>query len=135
MERTQVEMLKYLFAGGVVVAVNASVLYTLTQYAHIYYLMSAVLSFCVAFLVSFFLQKYWTFQNRSTNRIHEQAVKYLLLQLGNLATNTALLYLFVEYAHLWYITAQLLVSLILAVATFIIIRRYIFVGTESGDAS
>lgn len=120
------QIVRYLFAGGIAVAVNLSLLYSLTEFLHIYYLISAVMAFCVAFVCSFALQKFWTFRDHSTEGTHSQVIKYLFLQVANITLNTTFLFLLVEYAHIWYIFSQMIVSLVLAVATFYISRRYIF---------
>lgn len=134
MRETHYQIFKYVFVGSVVVAVNVSVLYSLTEFLHIYYLVSAVLSFCVAFLVSFFLQKFFTFRDASTSRVATQMAHYLLLQLAYICVNAVLLYVLVEFLGLWYILAELIIALCLAVATFIISRRFIFVRQTSGTA-
>ena len=131
MSETHYQMLKYLCVGGVVVAINVSVLYSLTEFLRIYYLISAALAFCVAFLVSFFLQKSFTFKDASTDRVASQMALYLSLQLANLCANMVLLYALVEYLGIWYILAELIVGLVLAIATFIISRRFIFVRQTS----
>ena len=132
MSETHHQILKYLGVGGVVVAINVSVLYSLTEFLHLYYLLSAVFAFCVAFLVSFFLQKLFTFKDASTGRVASQMSYYLALQLANVCTNMLLLYSLVEYARVWYILAEIIISLGLAIITFAISRRFIFVRKESG---
>jgi len=117
---------KYMCVGGVVVALNISVLYVLTEFLHIHYLISAIGAFMVAFMASFFLQKFFTFKDSSTNHLVPQMVHYLCLQLANVFSNTALLYVLVEYAGVWYVYAELCISLALALVTFLIARRFIF---------
>ena len=126
------QMVKYVCVGSVVVAVNVSLLYSFTEFFHIYYLVSAVLAFCVAFLVSFFLQKFFTFKDVSTGQeASKQMAFYLSLQIANLVANMTLLYALVEYLGIWYILAELIIALGLAVATFLISRRFIFVRQAS----
>lgn len=123
---THIRIVKYLFAGGFATGLNLLLLYCFTEFLHIYYLLSAVGAFLVSFAFSFILQKYWTFKNRSINRARSQAAKYFLMQVSNLALNTTLLYTLVEYGHIWYIFAQAIVSLVLAIVTFFISQRFIF---------
>lgn len=120
------QILRFLITGGIAFTVNISVLYFVTSILHIYYLISVVFAFVASFSVSFLMQKFWTFKDHSREEWHVQFSLYLTLQLVNLALNAALMYMLVEYLHLWYILAQILISLGLAIISFIINRGYIF---------
>ena len=120
------QAIKYGCVGVVVVAINMSILYSLTEFLHVYYIASALLAFCVAFIASFFLQKRVTFNDTSAEHAASKVVRYLSLQIANVGTNTFLLFIFVEYLKIWYILAELVIALGLAVVTFIISRRFIF---------
>ena len=126
------QVFKFVCVGSAVVALNVSLLYSFTEFFHIYYLVSAVLAFCVAFLVSFFLQKFFTFKDTSTDQVKSQMARYLVLQLAYVCVNAVLLYALVEYLGVWYILAELIIALCLAVATFLISRRFIFVRPAGG---
>jgi putative flippase GtrA len=126
------QILKFVCVGSVVVVINVGTLYSLTEFLHIYYLLSAVLAFLVAFLASFSLQKFFTFRETSTGRTAtRQIALYLVLQLAYLGTNAALLYAFVEYLRVWYVLAEIIIALGLAVVTFTVSRRFIFVHQVS----
>ena len=124
------QFLRYLIAGGFAVAVNLTVLYCLTEFVHIYYLVSAVCAFLVSFCVSFVLQKFWAFRDANRENVHHQMFFYLLLQLANVSLNTALLYLSVTYLHVWYLLAQAIISLLLAIGIYVINRQFIFKTTQ-----
>lgn len=123
-------VLKYVIAGGSAAAVNLGLLFLLTEYANIYYLYSAVISFTAALFVSFVLQKFWTFGDDRRDIMHWQMAGYLLVALGNVLCNTLLIFLFVEFLHLWYLLAAILAGGMLAVITYFIYRNVIF--AESG---
>ena len=120
------QVLKYLIAGGSAFAVNIVTLYVLTDVLHVYYLLSTVGAFLTSFGVSFVLQKVWTFRELSRDNLHVQLPLYLLMQLTNLGLNTMLMYVFVEYLHLWYILSQAIIAILIAIATFFINKAYIF---------
>jgi putative flippase GtrA len=119
-------LFKYVVSGGSSAVVNVGVLYLLTEYAHIHYLVSAVISFVFGFFISFLLQKFWTFQDRRKEGMHRQMAWYLLLSLANLFLNTTLIYLFVEYAHFWYVAAAVVTGALLAISNFFIYKHVIF---------
>lgn len=119
-------LVRFGMSGGSAAVVHLLVLYIATDVFGLWYVASNVIAFIFAFIVSFTMQKFWTFQD-GKNRMVNQLPKYLAITLGGLATNTGLIYLFVEYAGLWYMLSALLSSAIVAVVSFILYRRFVFV--------
>lgn len=117
---------KFVVTGGTALVINLSALYFFTSILGIHYLASSICSFSLAVVVNFMLQKFWTFGSTRGN-VYAEASFFLGLQIAvNLFINTALLYFLVEYLHLYYLAAQMVASLILAVVTFFVSKRYIF---------
>ena len=121
---------RYLAAGGSAAVVDLGLLYAFTEWFGLHYLLSAVLAFIAAFCVSFFLQKFWTFQDHSVERVHAQVVLYFVIAVGNLGLNTLLMYFFVEQLHFWYFSAQIIVGALIACGSFFIARNFVFNGTK-----
>lgn len=119
-------VIKYFVAGGIVLLVNLALLYILTDLLDIYYLYSSIASYTVAFCVSFLLQKYWTFRDFSHNTLHIQLPSYALMHVTSLLLNTMLIYLFVQYLHLWYLLSQVVISVGIAAGLFSINKLLIF---------
>ncbi len=124
--RRRARFFRYLAAGGTAALVDFIFLYFFTDMAHLHYLWSSVLAFIAAFFVSFFLQKFWTFQDDSVEKVHSQVAVYLAVAVASLLLNTALMYLFVDVFRLWYMAAQFTASGLLACATFFVSRDFIF---------
>jgi glycosyltransferase involved in cell wall biosynthesis/putative flippase GtrA len=124
--RVAAKIVRYLFSGGIAAITNLLLLYLFTSVAHIWYLLSSILSFIFAFMVSFTLQKFFTFQDHATKGIHGQALIYLVVTGSNLGVNTLLIYLFVEYAGLHYLLAQIVTSILVAIESFIIYNMFVF---------
>ena len=118
--------LRYLIAGGTGATVNFSILYTLTEYAHVWYILSAVIALVFAFATSFILQKFWTFQNMVLERVYLQMAKHITLSLSNIGVNIVFLYVLVEYAGIWYMFAQFISAGLLACVNYFIYRTHIF---------
>ena len=120
------QFVRFCIAGGFAFTVNLAVLYTLTDILHIYYLLSTVGAFLVSLAVSFTLQKFWTFRDRSREHLHIQLPLYVGMQVASVSVNAALMYVFVEYLHVWYLFSQAIISFGLAVIIFFINKSYIF---------
>lgn len=120
------QIIKYIISGGTAAAVNILFLYIFTDFFGIWYLYSGVISFIIAFGVSFLLQKFWTFQDKATHNVHKQATIYLIVSILNLVWNTFLLYIFVDVIHMWYLLAQICAGAIVALSSFFIYKKFIF---------
>ncbi|MEK7480176.1 MAG: GtrA family protein [Patescibacteria group bacterium] len=124
------QFIRFCIAGGFAFSVNLTVLYILTDVFHIYYLVSTVGAFLVAFSISFLLQKLWTFKDSSRDRLHIQLPLYLGMQVISITLNASLMYVFVEYLFIWYLFAQAIIAPMLAIVIFFINRTYIFKRQE-----
>jgi glycosyltransferase involved in cell wall biosynthesis len=118
--------LKYLLAGGVAGIIHLCLLYVFTDILHIYYLISTSAALFIVFWISFFLQKYWTFVEKSSHRIKTQATHYFVMHTFNFVANGALMYLFVSILGVWYMLSQIVISLSIACVTFFINKKFIF---------
>lgn len=118
--------MRYLFSGGVAFGVDFSSLYIFTEWVKLYYLVSVVFAFLIAVVVSFILQKFWTFQNNSKADLRRQALIYITVAIINTGVNTLLVYLFVEYIGLHYLAAQFFSSGLIAFESFFVYQIFIF---------
>ncbi len=118
---------RFLIAGGISFATNVSILYVLTHYAGMWYLASAIISFTASILVSFVVQKYWTFKDFSRDRLAEQSFRYAFICLGNLGLNTLTIFVLVDIVGAWYIAAAVIASIIVAISGFVFYRKFVFI--------
>lgn len=83
-------------------------------------------AFLLAFLVSFTLQKFWTFRNNYRSRIFRQLLLYMLTAFIGLNINGVAMHFLVNSLSVWYILAQIIVNLFLGVLNFLIYKFIIF---------
>ena len=93
--------IKYLMSGGAAATTDLGLLYIFTEELGLWYLFSAVFAFSIAFFVSFFLQKFWTFRDTDLKEMRKQMGVYLTVALINLAVNSAGIFLLVEKFGMW----------------------------------
>lgn len=124
-------LLRYVFSGGTAAASNVAVLFLLVEFGKLYYIHASILAFICSLAVSFTLHKFLTFRNRETHDIHSQFGRYLVVILGNLALNTALVYMLVEKAGMWYLFAQILAAVVIAVTGYIGYKYFVFRAPDS----
>lgn len=124
-------LLRYLVSGVTTVLVNVAVLFTLTEYGHIWYLISAIVAFVVSYCVNFSLHKFWTFESPDISRIQHELPRHLILAMANLFINTALLFVLVEYGHVWYVGAQIIAAIVIALESFFLLSHFVFTSKKS----
>ncbi|HVW71869.1 MAG TPA: GtrA family protein [Candidatus Paceibacterota bacterium] len=112
-------ILKFCISGGVAALTMLLGLYLLHGVVGIPYLLASVLGFLAAVAVNFSLQRWFVFERGSGAGVHTQAAQFLGVNLVALGVNTALLYILVEYAHLYYLVAQVIAQVVIAVGSFL----------------
>lgn len=117
------QIARFLSAGGLGVLLYYLILYILTDIVGVWYVVSAVIASIVNYSSNFILQKFWTFGNKDTRHIHRQAGKYVAMVAGLLVMNALMLYVLVEFVHLWYLAAQVIVTVLLTAASYLASRR------------
>jgi putative flippase GtrA len=106
--------------------VNWSALFLLVHIGGMYYLYASVLSFIVSIGVSFAMQKFWTFRDKLVHDIHAQFTRYLIVIFLSLLLNTTLVYLLVEKVSIWYLFAQVIATVVVAVTNFFCYKHFVF---------
>ncbi|MDE1919374.1 MAG: GtrA family protein [Patescibacteria group bacterium] len=120
-------VLKFLATGIIGMSVNLTLFHALYVIG-VPYLAGSALAFLAALVVGFLLQKYWTFEDRARERLRAQFALYAALALTNLAVNTLLVFLLVEYAGAYYLVAQAVGAGSVALASYFVYERFIFSG-------
>lgn len=116
-------VIRFLSAGGLGVLLYYLVLYILTELLGVWYMASAVIASLINRTSNFVLQKYWTFQNKDTKNIRRQVSSYAVMAATLFVANLILLYALVEYVHIWYLGAQVLVTFVLTAASYLVTSR------------
>lgn len=120
------QLFRYLVSGGSAAIVNLGLLFALVNYFGVWYLLSAVVSYTTAIYVSFLMQKYFTFNDYTREKIRRQATLFVGVQAINVGVNALLMYVLVDYFAIHYLLAQLISGVIIAVYGFFVFKHLIF---------
>ena len=115
-------IVKYVISGGTATIVNLGLIFVFTDFFQMWYVLSAALAYAGAFVISFTLQKFWTFQNTSVEKIHSQFAVYVGLGIFNMVLNAGLIYLIVESTGIHYLLAQIGIGIFIACWSFFFYR-------------
>lgn len=88
------QVTRYILVGGTCASIEFSVFSILVLHFKVYYLISNIIAFFIAFLIGFWLQKHWTFKNYE-KKYTEQIAKFLIVVGIGFLINNFLVYLFI----------------------------------------
>jgi len=121
-----IRIIRYIFAGSIATGSNLAILFICVHFFNLWYLTSAIISFCSAVIISYLLQKFFVFKNYSRENMHKQFAIFFIFNLFMLGINTLLMYTFVDIIGLWYLFAQALAAIIGACVNYIYFNKIIF---------
>jgi putative flippase GtrA len=124
-------IVRYILSGGTGAVVNIGTVFLLTHYLGLWYLASSICAFLFSLFVSFYLQRTWTFKQTMPHTMTRQIMLYLAVSLFNLALNTGIVYVCVEYLGLWYVFAQIFAGAIVAITSFFFYKNIIFITPKT----
>lgn len=120
------KLIRYLCAGTTAAGANLGILFVLVHYFGVHYLAASILGVLGSMALGFALQKFWTFKDRVTHRMHFQFLGYLAVSSINLLINTGLMYLFVSRLGIWYLAAQVMAGVVIAITGYLGYHYFVF---------
>jgi dolichyl-phosphate beta-glucosyltransferase len=117
--------IKYALVGITGTALDVGSLYVFVDLLHIPVLAGAALSFIIAVINNFILNKIWTFQNNSRN-VRKQFIKFFLVSVVGLVLTEICMAAFVYLLGIWYIVSKLITSVIVLTWNFLANKNWTF---------
>ena len=102
------QFFKFAFVGLIGTFVNIFILYILTEYFNIYYIISAFCAFLFAVTTNFIFNKIWTFNEKIYERIGKEYSTFFIVSLSALSVNILFLYIFTEFLGIYYVISQIM---------------------------
>ncbi|MFC1872244.1 GtrA family protein [Chloroflexota bacterium] len=118
--------LYYFLLAGFCSVIDVGVLYALTDWAGLFYLISATFSFIIAQSLNYYLNRRLNFRSKS-EQVAKQLTMFISVNTVGLGISLGILAVFVEVFGLWYILARIISMLIAFNFNFYIHKRYTFV--------
>lgn len=110
LENISGEFIRFFAAGGLAFIVDFLLLYALTDLLGINYLLSNILSFCVALLISYLLAIKWVFRYRKLSNVSLEFTMFALIGLTCLSSNEFAIWVLVELVKVHYLIAKILAT-------------------------
>ena len=113
-----IQLFRYLFVGGFAFVVDYGLLYALTEWAGLYYLVSASISFLAGLGVNYLLSTGWIFKNSKMDNKVGEFIIFSIIGVIGLGLNSLLLYVFTDWAHIHYMISKLLTAALVMLWNF-----------------
>jgi len=121
-----VQLFRYLISGFFAFFVDALLLFLLTEYVHLYYLISVVIAYSVGLLVSYFTNIIWVFENRKKKQQSVELVIFIVISLLGLLFTFILMWLFTSELNIYYLYSKIITTIIVFIWNFVAKKWILF---------
>lgn len=119
------QIIKFGFVGGTAFIIDAGLLFLLTEFCSLHYLVSGVISFTVSVIYNYILSIKWVFDaKQNTDKTKELAV-FIGLSVIGLGINQIFMWILVDWIHIYYMLSKVIATFIVMVYNFV--TRKIFI--------
>ena len=123
-DKLLIQFVRYFFVGGFAFVVDFGLLYILTEYAGLHYLLSATLSFIAGLLVNYIISCLWVFNgSKFKNRLVE-FLFFAAIGVVGLALNDTLIWLFTDCIGTHYMFSKIVAAAMVYLWNFFA-RKYL----------
>ena len=120
------EFSRYLLAGSLTFLADFLILILLTEFAGFNYLWSNLVGVFVGIVVSYLLCIKWVFLNRRYNQVVLEFPLFIMTCLVGVLLNELMLWLLVEFGEVYYLTAKIIVTVVIFVFNFLLKKTLLF---------
>lgn len=113
------QMFRFGIIGVISTAIDFALLYLFTNVFRIYYLLSATLSFSLSLIFNYIFNMRFVFKRKEHMKRQIECIVFVLLSLIGLGINAFLMWILVEYIHVFYMAAKVLATAVVMVWNFV----------------
>ena len=123
-DNTLIQLFRYTFVGGIAFIVDFACLYILKEFAGIYYLFSATISFILGLIINYVLSILWVFKSRAVNKKNIEIIIFAIIGFIGLGLNVVIMWFFTDQLNILYLHSKLISTAIVYFWNFLA-RKYI----------
>jgi putative flippase GtrA len=108
----KIQFFRYVFVGGFSFFVDYGLLFILTEFFHLFYLISATISFVVGLVINYLLSTKWIFKKSKLSSSTLEFIIYGIIGVVGLILNNILLFIFTDLLMIHYMISKLITTVI-----------------------
>lgn len=120
------QFIKYTIVGGSAFFVDYSLLYILTNYLKMNYLLAAACAFSAGLVINYILSIIWVFDNRNIDNPMLEFLIFTGIGIVGLFLNECLLWVFTDWLQIHYMVSKIYATAILYVTNFMLRKVILF---------
>lgn len=120
-----IQLIRYTFVGGFAFVVDFGLLWVLTEWAGLHYVLSATCSFAAGLLVNYFISTMWVFESKMKSKTMEFAA-FALIGVVGLGLNDLFIWAFTELMHVHYMLSKLVTAVLVYLWNFLARKYFVF---------
>ena len=121
-----IQLFRYVFVGGFAFLVDYGILFFLTEYVGLHYLLSATCSFLAGLIVNYLISTTWVFNQSKLKNKWIEFVVFGLIGIVGLGFNNLFLYLLTDKIGIHYMISKIIVAAIVMLWNFIARKVILF---------
>jgi putative flippase GtrA len=121
-----VQLFRYFGSSGVAFVVDLSLLYIITEWFGVHYLISNIIASVTAMVSNYLLSVLWVFSRRSINNRTAEFTIFMLTGVAGLGLNQLLLWLFTDVVGIYYMISKFFAAVIGYLSKFFVRRNLLF---------
>jgi putative flippase GtrA len=102
-----IQLVRYTIIGVPAFAVDFGLLFFLTHFVHIPYLLSAAIAFIAGVSISYYLSVLWVFSSRSMDSKSAEFLIFVIVGIVGLGLNELIIWFFTEQIHFHYLVSKI----------------------------
>lgn len=114
-----IQIFRFGIVGGTAFLLDYAILYSLTEFVGINYLLSGMMSFSVSVIYNYVLSKTWVFDTKEKSRKITEFIIFVILSVIGLGLNQIIMYIGVEYFNAYYMFVKIFATFIVMIYNFI----------------
>lgn len=119
MKKLMGQILKFGVVGGLAFLIDYSILYVLTEFVGLHYLISGGISFTIAVIFNYLMSIFWVFETKKDQNKTSQFIIFIILSIIGLGINQVVIWVLVEKLLIHYMIAKIAAAAIVMVYNFV----------------
>ncbi len=103
-----IQLIRYGFVVAIAFPIDFGLLYVFTEYFHMHYLLSTILSFTISMLVNFLISIFWVFRARADRPLWKEVTAFFIIGFVGLGLTALIVWFCTSMLGLYYLVSKLI---------------------------